>query len=74
MPLSSSQRRDFKTLQRAFLAEDAALIECQLAATAEPMEPAATLNETRGFGDLHRWHPSGETASEKLREPSHAEP
>jgi hypothetical protein len=44
MPLSSSQRRDFKTLQRAFLAEDAALMECHLAAIGEPVAVICAAN------------------------------
>ena len=44
MPLSSHQRRNFETLRRAFLAEDAALMECQLAATGEPVAVICAAN------------------------------
>ena len=44
MPLSSSQKRNFETLQSAFLAEDAALMECQLAATGEPVAVICAAN------------------------------
>lgn len=44
MPLSSSQKRNFETLQRALLAEDAALMECQLAETGEPMAVICAAN------------------------------
>ena len=44
MPLSSSQRRNFETLQRALLAEDAALMECQLASTGEPVAVICAAN------------------------------
>jgi hypothetical protein len=40
----------------------------------EPMEPAAAPDETRRSGDLRQRYSSDETASKKLREPSHAEP
>ena len=35
MPLSVGHKRNFNTLRRAFRAGDAALVECQLAATGE---------------------------------------
>jgi hypothetical protein len=35
MPLSKGYKQNFNTLRRAFLAGDAALMECQLAATGE---------------------------------------
>ena len=35
MPLSAGQKRNFNTLRRAFRAGDAALMECQVAATGE---------------------------------------
>lgn len=44
MPLSPSQRLNFETLQRAFLAEDAALMECQLASTGEPVAVICAAN------------------------------
>ena len=44
MPLSSGQRRNFETLRRAFLAEDAALMQCQLAATGESVAVICAAN------------------------------
>jgi hypothetical protein len=44
MSLSSSQRRNFETLQRAFLAEDAALMECQLEPTGESVAVICAAN------------------------------
>ena len=35
MPLTTSQKKNFNTLRRAFRSGDAALMECQLAATGE---------------------------------------
>jgi hypothetical protein len=37
MSLSLGDRTNFNTLQQAFLSGDAALMECQLAATGEPV-------------------------------------
>ena len=42
MPLALGHKRNFETLQTAFLASDAALMECELAATGEPVEDAGT--------------------------------
>jgi hypothetical protein len=44
MPLSQGYRKNFNTLRRAFLAGDAALMECQLAATGEPVAVICAAN------------------------------
>ena len=44
MPLSSGQKENFETLRRAVLAGDAALMECQLAATGEPVAVICAAN------------------------------
>ncbi|MFH1572851.1 MAG: DUF6117 family protein, partial [Acidobacteriota bacterium] len=75
MPLSSGQRRNFETLQRAFLAEDAALMECQLAATGEPVAViCAAIDHLKERGLLDRCFKKqkeeGDVALEKaLRSP-----
>ena len=48
MSLSLGDRTNFETLQRAFLAGDAALMECQLVATGEPV---AVVCATSRHGD-----------------------
>jgi hypothetical protein len=44
MPLTTSQKKNFNTLRRAFRAGDAALMECQLAATGEPVAVVCAAN------------------------------
>jgi hypothetical protein len=44
MSLSLGDRANFNTLQQAFLAGDAALMECQLAATGEPVAVVCAAN------------------------------
>jgi hypothetical protein len=44
MPLTASQKREFNTLRRAFRRGDAALMECQLAATGEPVAVLCAAN------------------------------
>ena len=51
MPLSSSQKNNFNTLRRAMLAGDAALVECQLAATGEAVAVICAANR-QADGDV----------------------
>ena len=44
MPLIASQKDNFNTLHRAFRSGDAALMECQLAATGEPVAVVCAAN------------------------------
>ena len=44
MPLSVGHKRNFNTLRRAFRAGDAALMECQLAATGETAAVICAVN------------------------------
>ena len=44
MSLSQGHRQNFDTLRRAMLAGDAALMECQLAATGEPVAVICAAN------------------------------
>ena len=44
MALSLGSRANFETLQQAFLNGDAALMECQLAATGEPVAVVCAAN------------------------------
>ena len=44
MPLALGHKRNFETLQTAFLASDAALMECELAATGEPVAVICAAN------------------------------
>ena len=44
MPLSVGHKRNFNTLRRAFRAGDAALMECQLAATGETVAVLCAVN------------------------------
>ena len=44
MSLSLGDRTNFDTLQQAFLAGDVALMECQLAATGEPVAVVCAAN------------------------------
>ena len=44
MPLSVGHKRNFNTLRRAFRAGDAALMECQLAATGETAAVLCAIN------------------------------
>ena len=44
MPLSTGDKQNFDTLRRAVLAGDAALLECQLVATASPVAVICAAN------------------------------
>jgi hypothetical protein len=44
MPLTKGHKRNFDTLRRAILAGDAALMECQLVATGEPVAVICAAN------------------------------
>jgi hypothetical protein len=44
MPLAKGHKRNFDTLRRAILAGDAALMECQLVATGEPVAVICAAN------------------------------
>ena len=44
MPLAHGHKRNFETLQTAFFAQDAALMECELAATGEPVAVICAAN------------------------------
>ena len=44
MPLALGHKRNFETLQTAFLAQDVALMECELAATGEPVAVICAAN------------------------------
>ena len=44
MPLAKGHRQNFDTLRRAMLAGDAALMECQLVATGEPVAVICAAN------------------------------
>jgi Family of unknown function (DUF6117) len=44
MPLSKGHKQNFDTLRRAILAGDAALLECQLVATGEPVAVICAAN------------------------------
>ena len=44
MPLALGHKWNFETLQTAFLASDAALMECELAATGEPVAVICAAN------------------------------
>ena len=44
MPLTASQKDNFNTLRRAFRSGDAALMECQLAATGESVAVVCAAN------------------------------
>ena len=44
MPLSAGYKQNFDTLQQAFAAGDVALMECQLAATGEPVAVICAAN------------------------------
>ena len=44
MPLSLGHKRNFNTLRRAFRTGDAALMECQLAATGEEVAVVCAVN------------------------------
>ena len=52
MALAKGHRQNFDTLRRAMFAGDAALMECQLVATGEPVavirrQPSCTLGDLR---------------------------
>ena len=51
MSLSLSHRQNFDTLRRAMLAGDAALMECQLAATGEPVAVICAANRLDASDD-----------------------
>jgi hypothetical protein len=44
MPISPAQKQNFNTLRRAFRSGDAALMECQLAATGEAVAVVCAAN------------------------------
>jgi len=46
MALAQHQQQNFETLRRAVLAGDAALMECQLAATGEPVAAICAANRS----------------------------
>jgi len=50
MPLRKGHKQNFDTLRRAMLAGDAALLECQLAATGEPVAVICAANRLAGGG------------------------
>ena len=47
MPLTPSQKDNFNTLRRAFRSGDAALMECQLAATGEAVAVVCAANRSK---------------------------
>jgi hypothetical protein len=47
MPLSAGHKRNFNTLRRVFRAGDAALMECQVAATGETAAVICAVNRLR---------------------------
>ena len=50
MPLSVGDKQNFDTLRRAMLAGDAALLECELAATGSPVAVVCAANRLAGSG------------------------
>ena len=53
MSLLEGHKRNFETLRRAILAGDAALLECQLVATGEPVAVICAANrQTRGGAEF----------------------
>ena len=50
MPLSSGHKKNLETLREAFLAGDVALMECQLAATGEPVAVICAANRLADEG------------------------
>ncbi|MBN2579381.1 MAG: hypothetical protein JXB10_10350 [Pirellulales bacterium] len=50
MPLSKGYKKNFNTLRRAFLAGDAALMECQLAASGESVAVVCAANRLADGG------------------------
>ena len=50
MPLSIGDKQNFETLRRAVAAGDAALMECQLAATGQPVAVICAANRLAGGG------------------------
>jgi hypothetical protein len=50
MPLTIGHKQNFNTLRRAFLAGDAALMECQLAASGEPVAVICAANRLADGG------------------------
>jgi hypothetical protein len=48
MPLTAAQKDNFNTLRRAFRAGDVALMECQLAASGEPVAVVCAANREAG--------------------------
>lgn len=50
MSLSAGYKQNFETLRRAIVAGDAALMECQLAATGETVAVACAANRLAGGG------------------------
>ncbi len=51
MPLAEGYKQNFDTLRRAFFAGDVALMECQLAATGEPVAVICAANR-QADGDI----------------------
>jgi hypothetical protein len=52
MPLQIGHRQTFETLRRAFLNDDVALVECQLAKTGEQVAVVCAVNRQGGGFDL----------------------
>ncbi len=50
MPLAEGHKQNFDTLRQAFFAEDVALMECQLAATGEPVAVICAANRLADGG------------------------
>lgn len=50
MPLAEGHKQNFETLRQAILAGDAALLECQLVATGEPVAVICAANHQPNGG------------------------